>query len=222
MSRNPRESDYYRPLQDETSYQVYRHSLHQFALAILLTLEGNPSSYEFTLTDGDRMRASDLVEELKSNREPRDIGIFHSFIMPFLYGRDPQASDEDYSKWNEPVEGFMALHNLQEDGNFKPPNQVTQLFAQLHYHIRGAMLYEGIRTADDFGSNVYKLSLLCQGSATGPDLLSVSELLSFKSRRISSRLPCPLTMLLMSINGLRLPLPIVRIRHPTLEFTKMA
>lgn len=63
----------------------------------------------------------------------------------------------------------MALHSLQKDGNFKPPHQVTQLFAQLHYHICGVMLYEEIHTADDFGSNVYKLSLLCQDSVMGHD-----------------------------------------------------
>jgi hypothetical protein len=67
-------------------------------------------------------------------------------------------SNKDYSKWNEPLEGFMALHNLQEDGNFKPLSMVTQLFAHLYYHIRGAMLYEGITTFGDFEKNVCKLS----------------------------------------------------------------
>jgi len=127
------------------------------ALCILLTIDGPDVLYEFPITKDDIERGNTLVEKLKADPGKPHVSEFHSFILPILYGRDLQASDNDYSKWNEPIEGFMALHNLQEDGNFKPPNLVTQLFAHLHYHIRGAMLYEGERTVKDFGNNIYKL-----------------------------------------------------------------
>jgi hypothetical protein len=159
LVRNPKETEYYRHLSDEGSYYIYCHTLHQFSLAVLLTLDTHDSSsYSFPLTEDDRSRGRTLIEKLKSKESC--LSTFHSFILPLLYARDLQASENDYSKWNEPLEGFMALHNLQEDGNFKPPHQVTQLFAHLHYHIRGTMLYEGDRTVKDFGNNIYKLGRL--------------------------------------------------------------
>jgi hypothetical protein len=156
IPRNPRQTEYYRELADESSYYVYAHSLHQLTLAILLTIDSTTFEYEFPITEADRARGRTLIQRLKGNPNTSDVSAFHSFILPILYARDLEASENDYSKWNEPVEGFMALHNLQEDGNFKPPPLVTQLFAQLHYHIRGIMLYEGDRTVKDFGNNIYK------------------------------------------------------------------
>ena len=116
--------------------------------------------YQLPITEEDRGRGMALIERLRAEPSKSHEPLFHSFILPILYGRDLQASDKDYTKWNDPLEGYMALHNLQEDGNFKPVYMVTQLFAQLHYHIRGAMVYEADRTVKDFGNNIYKLVLL--------------------------------------------------------------
>ena len=157
--RNPKDTEYYRELSDE-GYYIYQHSLHQLSLAILLTIQTPDPSYEFLLAEGDRTRGLDLIAKLKSDPTKVHVSAFHAFLLPILYARDMQNDGKDYSKWNEPLEGFMALHNLQDDGNFKPPHLVPQLFAQLHYHIRGAMLYEGIRRIDDFGKNVYRWDAL--------------------------------------------------------------
>ena len=148
-------------------------------------MAGHKSGYEFPVTDDDRRRGEILIKKLKEEPGKEHVEDFHCFILPFLYGRDLEASD-DYSKWLEPIEGFMALHNLQEDGNFKPPNLVTQLFAHLHYHIRGAMLYEGQRLVKDFGNNIYKLgnmSYLKLGNMYSP--LHGPDPLNIKSRKIS-------------------------------------
>jgi hypothetical protein len=144
-------------LSDEGSYYAYGHSLHQLALCILSSLDGH--DYQFPIGDADRERGLALTEGLRAEPTQTHVELLHSFILPILYGRDLLTIEDDHSKWIEPLEGFMALHNLQEDGNFKPPNMVTQLFAQLHYHIRGTMLYEAHRTVKDFGNNIYKLSV---------------------------------------------------------------
>ena len=115
--------------------------------------------YQFPITDADWERGTALIKVLKAEPTKSHVPLFHSFILPILYGRDLMTIEDDYTKWNEPLEGFIALHNLQEDGNFKPPNMVTQLFVHLHYHICGAMLYEGYWMVKDFGNNIYKLSL---------------------------------------------------------------
>ena len=161
------------------------------------------------------------MKRLKDEPEKEHVAEFHSFILPILYGRNLESSD-DYSKWLEPIEGFMALHNLQEDGNFKPPNLVTPLFAHLHYHIRGAMLFEGDRTVKDFGNNIYKLgniSFLKLRNIYSP--LHMSEPLSIRSRRILIPLFSLPSMPLMSINdSLQLWLTALRL-PPTLVLTTM-
>lgn len=126
------------------------------ALSILFTIDNSDFPYQYPLSQGDRERGLALIRKLKVVPDKEHVQDFHSFILPILYARKPPIGAVEYSKWNEPMECFLAHHNLQEDGNFKPPHQVTQLFAQLHYHIRGAMLYEGHRTIGDFDDNLYK------------------------------------------------------------------
>ena len=51
----------------------------------------------------------------------------------------------------------MAIYTLREDGNFRQAKEVTQMFATFHYHIRGAILYEGILRCDnDFKGDLYQ------------------------------------------------------------------
>ena len=61
-----------------------------------------------------------------------------------------------YSKWDDVLECLIAVYCLREDGNFKAPQDVTQIFAQLHYHIRGATLYEAMLHLEDHDYDPYK------------------------------------------------------------------
>jgi len=58
---------------------------------------------------------------------------FHRFIKPFLY---PFAGASG-SRWDDPLECFIALYALNKDG-------MSQPFAHLQYHMRCAMFYEGL------------------------------------------------------------------------------
>jgi hypothetical protein len=57
--------------------------------------------------------------------------------------------------WNIPIERFLALYSLEEDGSFKAAEKLTKLFAALHYHIRGVILYEVVSTIN---SNVDRVA----------------------------------------------------------------
>jgi hypothetical protein len=126
------------------------------ALSILFTVDNSEFPYQFPLTEDDRLRGKELIQKLKVATNLDLVNDFHSFILLILYARKHSINNEEYSKWNKPMECFMALHNLQEDSNFKPPHLVTQFFAHLYYHIRGAMLYEDHKTIGDFDHNLYK------------------------------------------------------------------
>jgi len=55
-----------------------------------------------------------------------------------------RCSKGDYTRWDDPFEGLFALSALQEDGTFKSAQLATQAFAQMKYHIWGAILYQGL------------------------------------------------------------------------------
>lgn len=87
---------------------------------------------------------SDVVEDVGglSENEEATILAFHDLFKPFLLATT-ETTDED-SKWNNVLECLMAVYALRKDSTFRPPSLVSQTFAALHYHIRGAIVYEAV------------------------------------------------------------------------------
>ena len=56
---------------------------------------------------------------------------FHHLLKPFLYPR--LRLPASHSRWDDPLECFIALFSLSEAGNFKDAGDMTQAFAHLHY-----------------------------------------------------------------------------------------
>ena len=69
------------------------------------------------------------------------IASFHHLVKPFLY--PPPSSS--HSRWDDPLECFIALFSLSKTGNFKAAEDMTQPFAHLHYLMRSAIFYEAHR-----------------------------------------------------------------------------
>ena len=69
------------------------------------------------------------------------IASFHHLVKPFLY---PLPSSS-HSRWDDPLECFIALFSLSKTGNFKAAEDMTQPFAHLHYLMRSAIFYEAHR-----------------------------------------------------------------------------
>lgn len=113
----------------------------------MVTIEGHESGYTFPLTDEDKQHASALKATLLSEPEELHIDLFHVFIKPFVYPKDHSLVPGPYTKFNEPFECFYALSCLREDGNFQPPEMVTQMFAKMAYFIRSAVLFEGLKVS---------------------------------------------------------------------------
>jgi len=103
------------------------------------------SEDDWVMSKDDESYDSDLVQ------------VFHDFIRSALYLRArPDKMLHAPSKWDDPIERFIAVYSLQPDGNFRQAQQVTGVFAMFHYHIRGAIFYEGYSKIDNFGGNLYK------------------------------------------------------------------
>jgi hypothetical protein len=148
----------WKPLSDKASISRYAKLLHQFARAIAITVDGHhPSGYQFSLNSSD-LNHLDALQETLTNSNPKDaVEAFHKFIKPILYPResDPESGGST-SKWDHPVECFIALFALRPDGVFKEANNLTGLFAILHYHIRCAIFYESLITVQDFNNDILK------------------------------------------------------------------
>ena len=146
IHRLTQKGDFWIPLPENTAV-TYARLLHQWTHALLLTLEGHPSSYKFPLTNNDKDHASALKDALVSHPDRLHIDLFHEFIKPLLYPKDHSSVPGPYSKFNEPFECFYALTALREDGNFQPAQLVTQVFAKMEYFVRGTILYAGLKAS---------------------------------------------------------------------------
>ncbi|PPR05282.1 hypothetical protein CVT26_011477 [Gymnopilus dilepis] len=153
--RTTQKGEAFKPISDE-SLPKYGLLLHHWTHAIMLTLEGHTSGYQFPLTDSDKENARQLRDILKSGSTSGGITAFHHFIKPLLYSRTDSESMNEYTKWNEPVECLLAMSALREGGTFKSAHESTQILSYTGYHIRSAILYEGYANRKAFGDNLYK------------------------------------------------------------------
>ncbi|KIM38957.1 hypothetical protein M413DRAFT_75527, partial [Hebeloma cylindrosporum] len=154
----------------DNSIGAYSRLLHQWTHAIMVTIEGHVSGYQFPLTDQDMIHASDLKDALQANPDQLHIDLFHIFIKPLLYPKDHSTIPGPYTKWNEVFECFYALSCLREDGNFQPAGLVTQMFAKMKYFIRGTVLYEGLKvsTGDHYAAVECEALINFRPGATSP------------------------------------------------------
>jgi hypothetical protein len=156
---------------DDQTLHDYGIILRKLIYGVFASCDDHQSGYALPLSVDDRNRAADFKEELSKfaakleDMLPQDIdGIldddgtdrekkanklkvdipddlilsFHHFIKPFLYPR----SADSHSRWDDPLECFIALFSLSQEGHFKGAEVMTQPFAHLFYLIRSAIFYE--------------------------------------------------------------------------------
>jgi hypothetical protein len=150
-------TDYWQTLSNDTTLADYARLLHKWAHAVIVSIDEHESGYTFPLTEEDKANIDALATILKSGSDKGGVQAFHNFIKPILYARNSaELDDDEYSKWDDIFERLLALNALRDDGNFKPPKDVTGTFATLFYQIRGTILYEGLSNKANFGGNAYK------------------------------------------------------------------
>lgn len=125
---------------------------------MLSQAHSSPGSYQYPVTPSLAGYLRNLEQALhtKSNDV---VSCVHVVALHLFRPRNYMQEEGDYNKWNDPLECFMALHNLTPYGNFKPAKDVTQLFSKLEYLIRGTTLYEGHQQAQNKGMDYYQYGL---------------------------------------------------------------
>ncbi|KAF8953855.1 hypothetical protein BDZ97DRAFT_1767074 [Flammula alnicola] len=155
--RPTQHGEWWQTLSDNVTLAKYAKLLHRWTHAVIVSMNSHPSAYQFPLTDEIRDHAKTLTDILKSTSLEGGIDAFHDFIKPIFYPKDRSEDDDDeYSKWDETFECLIAIDALREDGNFKAAHEITVIFAQFFYHLRGIVLYQGLRNKFNFGNNAYK------------------------------------------------------------------
>lgn len=140
---------------NDTTLNIYGRLLHQWLHAFILTLNNDhPSSYVLPATAYQKQLAQDLKIALKSPESYHGLSILHQLVKSILLAQP--VDNGIHSKWGLMVECLLAISALKEDGNFKQPHEVTQMFAQLAYLIRGTILYEAMDNKKNFKENAYE------------------------------------------------------------------
>jgi hypothetical protein len=152
MNRTTQAGDRWQSHAREETIVAYGRLLHRWTHALMMSIEGPAIPYRFPLLSSDQDRLDKLKTSLQNNKQEDAIEALHDVFKHIFYPRPLIGG----SKWSSIIECLWALHSLQEDGNFKPPVQVTGMFAQTHYHIRGSILYEGMRNKSDFDDDLEK------------------------------------------------------------------
>lgn len=114
----------------------------------------HPSQYIFPATQHQKKLGQDLKESLRTPSEQSGLSILHQLVKSILLAQP--VKDRCHSKWDSMMECFLAISGLREDGNFKQPHEVTQMFAQLVYLIRCTILYEALDNVAEFNDNPYE------------------------------------------------------------------
>jgi hypothetical protein len=148
VSKNP---SAWHHLSDPETIRKYSYSLHSFAKAILSTLDDCNAVYKFPLTEEVKTNARTFQIALCAGA-PNILDLFHEFIFPVLSARS--IDGHSYSKWEEPLECWLAIHCLSDDGSFLPPSDITQVLAKMEYHCRSSVLYQSIKNVGQFNNDI--------------------------------------------------------------------
>jgi Orsellinic acid/F9775 biosynthesis cluster protein D len=147
-SRTKQDQRYWKVLGDNNTLSRYSQQLHALTRSILLTVDGHISGYSFPLTDSMITNAHALLDGLEEEPDLTSLlPKLHTLIYPCFC---PQQRVNIYSKWNDVLECFMAIHALKEDGNFENGANLTQFFAILKYLCRCTMLFQSVQERDNF------------------------------------------------------------------------
>lgn len=153
--RNKGENDHWKALTDEQTIFHYATTLHHFVHALLTTLPRDYSGYKFPISETHSALGKSLLAILGGAPGCPELAL-HEFIKPVLLSIPYTEDREDLGKWKDPLECLLAVHFVQQDGNFPQPQNVTSVLAQITYHIRGAMLYEGNIIKEAFNHDLAK------------------------------------------------------------------
>lgn len=90
-----------------------------------------------------------LTSALKSNKET--VNAFHAFLYS-LVGEPATGSGLD--RWKCPLNCYLAIWALREDGGFRSPADYTQVLAKWQYTLRQLHFMEAYQNQEKYNNDI--------------------------------------------------------------------
>ncbi|KAF8425824.1 hypothetical protein L210DRAFT_986547 [Boletus edulis BED1] len=142
---SPSQSAYFKPLPSEN--HAYIALFVQMARAMIRKESGHGLSLNFSLTDKQRSSLEGLVGSLETSTAEdserallRAVTAYQAFCWSLISAIEPGSQTD----WRNPVQRFIWLMALRDDGSFIQASDLTPLLAKLKYFCRLTVLYECI------------------------------------------------------------------------------
>jgi hypothetical protein len=121
--------------------QTHAKFIHASLISALTIKAGDTDGYRLPLSDGDVEQGLALVEELKcSSSDEEKLAKLHAFSYSLLSTNSEERPGT--TKWEDPLQCFLALLFLRQDGSFAPARGVSPNLSHCKYILRHNSFYE--------------------------------------------------------------------------------
>lgn len=134
--------------QENVSYGAF---FVQMIRAIIRKRLGHQLEMQFVLTATQKESLVLLVEFLKRDVDQQTevsaaeaMTAYHGFAWSLVYSPDYKSQ----KRWGNPIERFIWLMALKDDGSFIEATDLTPMLAKLKYFCREVTLYESLSSSD--------------------------------------------------------------------------
>ena len=119
--------------------------------AVLRSLHGDPSAYQFPLDRDQRAMANRLHTAL-SSQDPIPPLTIHKLLYS-LVAVPTLGSGSD--QWKSPLMCWLAISGIRTGGRFLPAHEYTRVLAKWEYLLRNLHFYEAVVHQDEYADELY-------------------------------------------------------------------
>lgn len=129
----------------------YAQQSARLLLMILRSSHSQVRGYPITLHPTHRFAANKLSQALSRGDEEEILESIHALLYS-LFEFVPDGTDSD--RYRCPVLRYLVLACLSEEGDIKPPKDITPIVSRIQWCIRSTVLFDALRKATtDQGAN---------------------------------------------------------------------
>jgi hypothetical protein len=154
--------------------ETYAKFIYSAIRSAQLIQDGDTDSFKLPMSPQDVERGLALLEELDVPSPEEDkILKLHSFSFPLLSACPEEGHRA--TKWEDPLQAFLAILFVRIDGNFAPPRGVTPRLSHCKYILRNNTFYQAYMQRSSFGGDLTKYVSILQESMTLTDYKPIGQ-----------------------------------------------
>jgi hypothetical protein len=131
----------------KSSFSRSKNKLVQFLAMVLRDMDGHASGYHLPLTELVKTSCQRLITSLHQGDEEECIEQLHEVY----FGLCGTVTDDLHQRrWADPLNCFIAVDSLRQDGLFIKASDLTPMLAVWKYNLRAMVLHQIIKTRSTF------------------------------------------------------------------------